>query len=408
MTGTEEIRRGPLFLSRGVLSAVLLTITVRGYGGPGIITNGSVGAGQTIVGVNAGAGRFVIPQALGRVAGNNLFHSFSRFNVDTGQTADFTTSTSTLANVISRVTGGEYSQINGTLKLSAAAGSAPAFFFINPAGVFFGAGAALDVPGGFHFSTADYLKFANGDKFHADLGKASTLSSAAPEAFGFLGTNRSTITVKDGGSLRTQPSQPISIVEGDIEIDNGGTVLTQSGDIRVVAVGDAAQKIGFTGALPATSRELNILKAGQIISQSTGIRDSGSIAVSAGDITIDSGGSNNYTEISNLAAAGANTGTVNVRAGSIAIDGRGGGGDLSYLAGIFSQAWYGDGNAGNVEVSTTGSLSLVGGGQIAADTFSGGNAGRVTVHAGSISIDGQGRYVDIGNGYGYTDPFSNA
>ena len=93
MIGTFWLRS--LFLSRVLVTAALLTMAMRGYGGAGIATDGSVGARQTIAGANAGAGRFVIPQALGSVVGNNLFHSFSKFNIDTGQTADFTTSTAT-------------------------------------------------------------------------------------------------------------------------------------------------------------------------------------------------------------------------------------------------------------------------------------------------------------------------
>jgi filamentous hemagglutinin family protein len=397
MTGKSW--RRSLFLSRVLVTAALLTMATRGHGGAGIATDGSVGARMTIPGVN---GVLTIPQALGRVAGNNLFHSFSQFNIDTGQTADFRTNTASLANVISRVTGGSLSQINGTLKLTAAAGSAPAFFFINPAGVVFGAGAAINVPGAFHVSTADHVKFANGDKFYADLGQASTLSSAAPEAFGFLGNTRTSITVKDGARLATT-SQPISIVAGDIEI-NRGNVSTQGGDIRVVALGKVAQDIGFTGALPAASGDLSALNSGRIHSQSAGASDAGSIAVSAGNITIDSGDSYDYTGIFSLAYPGANAGTVNVRAGSIDVDGRG---SVRYAAGIFSQAWYGSGNAGSVEVSTRGNLSLVNGGQISADTFSDGIGGKVTVRAGGISIDGQGS-IRGGDGYGTTGISSNA
>jgi len=36
---------------------------------------------------------FVIPESLGKLAGNNLFHSFSTFNIDKGESATFTTST---------------------------------------------------------------------------------------------------------------------------------------------------------------------------------------------------------------------------------------------------------------------------------------------------------------------------
>ena len=117
-----------------------------------IRTDSSLGlAPQTLVGP-----AYVIPQSIGRLAGNNLFHSFETFTILGGQSANFTVSTSNLANVISRVTGGTSSAINGQLKLSADSGTpnvvlgTPNFFFINPAGVTFGAGASIDVPGAFH------------------------------------------------------------------------------------------------------------------------------------------------------------------------------------------------------------------------------------------------------------------
>ena len=161
-----------------------------------------------------------INEALGRLSGSNLFHSFEVFNVLTGETATFVTTTSGLANVISRVTGGTASQINGLVRLDAA-NAAPNFFFINPAGVVFGNGAQIDVPAGFHVSTANYLKFPDGN-FYAEPKVVSTLSSAAPEAFGFLGTTRATIAIKDGAVLRTRspkasgsgPARPMSRAPG--------------------------------------------------------------------------------------------------------------------------------------------------------------------------------------------------
>ena len=367
--------RRSLFLSRVLVTAALLGMAARAYGGAGIATDGSLGvAGRTIAPANAGGGNFLIPQSDGRVAGNNLFHSFSRFNIDTGQTATFTTRTAALANVISRVSGGSASYLYGKLALTPAAGSTPAFFFLNPAGVLFGAGATIDVPGAFHVSTADYVKFANGDKFHADLRQASTLSSAAPEAFGFLGTTRTPIVIKDGAVLMTSFSQPISLVAGDIGISNGA-VFTPGGDIRTVALGKTAQEIGFTGALPAASGDL-ILNNGLIASPASGSIDGGVTAVSAGSILLVHGSS-----ISSDTYSAGNAGTVTVKGGSIAIGNQGG---------IGSQANRGSkGNAGNVEVTAVGSLSLDNGGQISSSTFSRGDAGSVKVSAGSIAIGNQ-------------------
>ncbi|MBI4002347.1 MAG: filamentous hemagglutinin N-terminal domain-containing protein, partial [Nitrospira defluvii] len=55
--------------------------------------------------------------AAGQIRGNNLFHSFSDFNVNTGQTATFT-GPSNIVNIINRVTGSNLSNINGSLTSS--------------------------------------------------------------------------------------------------------------------------------------------------------------------------------------------------------------------------------------------------------------------------------------------------
>src|SRR5262245_34111476 len=48
--------------------------------------------------------------------GPNLFHSFDRFSVGTGETASFTSQQSGIRNIMSRVTGGQLSDIDGTLR----------------------------------------------------------------------------------------------------------------------------------------------------------------------------------------------------------------------------------------------------------------------------------------------------
>ncbi len=54
---------------------------------------------------------FLITEALGRLAGSNLFYSFQVFNVGNAESATFVTTTAGLTNLISRVTGGSPSQI---------------------------------------------------------------------------------------------------------------------------------------------------------------------------------------------------------------------------------------------------------------------------------------------------------
>ena len=94
-----------------------------------VTTDGSVGTAQSLTGPH-----YAIPETLGKITGNNLFHSFEKFSINTQESATFTGSDS-IKNVISRVTGGEKSTIDGTLRSNV--GKAD-FYFINPSGVVFG------------------------------------------------------------------------------------------------------------------------------------------------------------------------------------------------------------------------------------------------------------------------------
>src|SRR5688572_2543946 len=125
-----------------------------------IVTDGSLGPGVALAGPD-----FVIGEALGTRLGSNLFHSFTDFNVQLNQSATFTSNFAGLTtNVISRVTGGNVSVINGLLASDIAGADV---WLINPNGLVFGANAQLDVPAGFHASTADYLELAGGGTFRA-------------------------------------------------------------------------------------------------------------------------------------------------------------------------------------------------------------------------------------------------
>ena len=106
---------------------------------------------------------FAITHDLGRVAGANLFHSFSDFNLNTGESATFS-GPAAIANVISRVTGGTDSSIDGALRSTIPHAN---LWLINPAGIRFGPNATLDVGGSFHAGSADYIGFADGARFGA-------------------------------------------------------------------------------------------------------------------------------------------------------------------------------------------------------------------------------------------------
>ncbi|MBK9237561.1 MAG: filamentous hemagglutinin N-terminal domain-containing protein [Rhodoferax sp.] len=340
-----------------------------------IRTDGSLGpAAQTLTGPN-----YAIPQTLGKLAGNNLFHSFQTFNLASGQAANFSTTSPTLANVISRVTGGELSQINGTLRLSAAGGATPAFYFINPAGVTFGAGASVDVPGAFHVSTANYLKFPDG-RMYADATSGSTFSSADPTAFGFLGATRASITVKD--AVLDSKRAGLSLVGGDLAIEHA-EVRASTGNIRLVAVGAGPTEVNASGPLPVANGKLELDKQAFVYTKSA-FKDppGGNITVAAGDTTIRAG-----SLVSTLTSSTQAAGAINAELGSLVIDGR----TATASSGITSQSATGNtGRGGDVTVAARGDIQILGGGQITSDTSWSSASGKVAISANTLMLDGAG------------------
>ncbi len=151
-----------------------------------ISLDGSMGTSGALPGPD-----YDITHDLGQVRGSNLFHSFGEFNVQTGGSATFS-GPNTIANILSRVTGGNQSFIDGVLASTIPGAN---LYLLNPAGVLFGSNASLNVQGSFHVSTADYLRFSDGSEFHADLSIDSTLTVAPIAAFGFLNGNSSGIKV---------------------------------------------------------------------------------------------------------------------------------------------------------------------------------------------------------------------
>jgi filamentous hemagglutinin family protein len=174
-----------------------------------IVLDGSLGPADTLIGPD-----YQIGAELGQQRGGNLFHSFSEFNLQANEIASFNGPNS-IQNIITRVTGGHPSQINGTLRSTIPAAN---LYFLNPYGILFGAHAKLDLQGSFHASTADTLYFSDGGQFNAQTPAESLLTVAPPSAFGFLSNTPPSIRFQDG-VLSVSEGKTLSLIGGDLYFD---------------------------------------------------------------------------------------------------------------------------------------------------------------------------------------------
>jgi filamentous hemagglutinin family protein len=207
-----------------ILSGGLLWLSLVRSSQAQITLDGSLGPRGSLTGPN-----YTIPPEVGQLRGRNLFHSFEHFNLQTGESATFTGPDS-IRHILSRVTGGQPSMIDGTLR-STIPGAY--LYLLNPSGVLFGPNATLDVQGSFHVSTADYLRLADGTRFVARLSETATLSVAPPAAFGFLGPTAAPITVQ-GSALSVPAGETLALVGGDLTIAGQRVLTITSTPSRVI------------------------------------------------------------------------------------------------------------------------------------------------------------------------------
>ena len=349
-------------------------------------------------------------------AGNNLFHSFSKFSIPEGSSASFNNAVD-VENIFSRVTGGDISNINGAINANGGAN----LLLINPAGIVFGENASLNIGGSFFATTADSLLFESGEFSAIDPQAAPLLTINRPIGLNFGNNAGDTINRANSGQSRTtiftngDRSEEVTInTPVGLEVNSGKNLTLVGGNIALEGGGLTAPggKVELGGL--STAGEVAIDEDGSLVfpndvnKADISLTDDAEVNVSA-----DGGGSINInannlilSEGSELYAGIAENGDApEAIAGDIVINADesvqllGNGIDIEGLDTVISNhvglsAIKRDdvdsnaiGNGGSIFINTE-RLELSDRATISAITFGRGNAGKIEVDANTVEMSG--------------------
>lgn len=385
--------------------------------GQNITLDGSLGTSGTLTGPN-----YLIPQSMGQAVGHNLFHSFGKFNLNANETATFS-SADNIRNILSRVTGGTPSNIDGSIRTL---GSNVNFFLINPSGIIFGQNARLDVGGSFVASTANSFLFGNGLQFSATNSQApSPLLTVNPSALLFNQIAAAPIQNKsvapagldpsglNSFGLRVPDDRSLLLVGGNINMD-GGKLNAFGGQVElggVAGTGTVGLNVNGNNLSLSFPQEVQRADVSLINRAQVNVRkdNGGSIAINARNLEF-------LGESSLRTGIGFGLGSTDSKAGNIEVNAIGAvnlkdgsfisnavlnratgkGGDINITADSFTltnaafivTSTFGQGDAGNVTLQAQDRVAFINGSYIATTSLGRGNAGNVTIStAGTVIAD---------------------
>lgn len=247
----------------------------------------------------------------GSAAEGNLFHSFSEFSVPTGSEAFFNHAIA-IENIITRVTGGQVSSIDGLIRANGDAN----LFLINPGGIEFGANARLDIGGSFFASTASGVQFDDGVEFSA-ANPQPLLSVNVPIGLQY-GNNPAGVRGR-GSQFDLQPQTTLALLGGTVELV-GSDIRVPGGDVVLGGLSEA-------GTIPLDSAELQFPEM-----------------VARGDVSLSEG--------SRVAIASNGGGTLLIQGRNVSIS------DTQMIGGIAAGMGFDDAFGGDIDIVATGAVRV--------------------------------------------------
>jgi filamentous hemagglutinin family protein len=312
---------------------------------------------------------FDITADLGQQKGDNLFHSFERFNLNKEEIATFS-GPDNITNIIGRVTGGNKSIIDGKLHSKIPQAN---LYLLNPDGFLFGPNARLDVQGSFYLSTASQLRLGESGQFETRSEQQSILVSAPPSAFGFLDEPAS-IEIRES-NLATRNGQTLSMLGGDLKID-GGHLGAISGRINLAAIANTNQlKITPHGLLVDVNTRYSNIELKNNASVNVGKQGSGDIYIKGGQFVLD------HSDIIANTEVDKSGGLIDIDVNDL---------HLKNEADIDSRV-FGPGQGGQIIIKVSGNTILSEQSQIRTSSLSGnvlaGDAGNIFLETGYLNLE---------------------
>jgi filamentous hemagglutinin family protein len=374
----------------GSVAVLVSTIAIADRAMAQVVSDNTLGTQVTQTGLVFGINN-------GTRSGNNLFHSFSQFSVSTGGSAIFNNATD-VQNIFSRVTGSQFSNINGILKTQGGAN----LFLMNPNGIIFGPNARLQLGGSLLGTTASGIKFADGIEFNTVNAAPPLLSVNLPIGLQ-MGRQPGSIQVNGTGhrllspailgtpylstgtiaGLSVQPGKTLALVGGPINLV-GGILMVDGGIIELASLGSmetAELKVAkpfWTVNTTNTQRFSDITLSNRSIVDASGA-GAGSIQVQGQNVRLTEG---SLLFIQNRGTVPA--GDINIKAD--ALDVIGGLANRNIRSVIMSETR--SGNSGNISV-TARQINLMDGGSLSSRTFGVGASGTITINSSeSVKMTG--------------------
>jgi filamentous hemagglutinin family protein len=368
----------------------------------------------------------------------NLFHSFQDFNILKDQSVYFRNPQG-ITNIITRVTGGFLSSIDGKIGVLGGAN----LFILNPNGIIFGSNASLSIEGSFLSTTANSIQFGTQGFFDTKSQNYLPLLTVNPSGFLFteqriypianssIYNNRITRISSDPtattstiplNGLRVPDGNSLILLGGEITLDGGG-LNALGGQIDLgsvsgnglVSLSYDGKKLGLTfpkdlardnifllngarvdssegefsgGRIQIIGKNIQLKDESRVVSETKGAQDGGALFFDAQD-SIELVGFTESGSFSTLTSGLGKAGNIEITSGKLIL--RNGAQILSGTVGT--------GNGGNINVNVSDFLELSGrASAISSTTFASGKGGNIKIDTPGNLFLNSGAFLVAGGG----------